>query len=452
MRDFYSELGLQLDASAEAIQQAVTAHPEKKAAADVLLHPLRKIEYDKAYHALWEIGITRAALQLNSPHWEQEQLAFMVDEQAGARFRTPQVLRRWNVMFWVSAGLLLTACTVMLFFRLCAAPVRIAVPAHHSKAQPAPVVEQWKKNALSNIASFQGKYYKVFDSSEISTVDSWASASRFCQQQHGYMAVIESAEENAFIYDWLQRQNAKDVYFGLTDKNTEGVWCSPKKGRATYLNWAPGEPNNEFGNEDYVLFYHRSPPGFWNDGTPGKNFLFICQWENARNFRAYEASTGGKVTAIHKAPPRAVASPVAPSGKAADVPKATAPPATPPDKIVGDLPPNLAGEYSGLYRAHGRLVGANLVIERKGQYSVVRFTFYPLNTATANKTNSGEYFMGIRRDATTGELVLTGEKWIHRPHDYQFVHLRGWLINDQLQGTVFTDNRDVLGQFSFKKK
>lgn len=164
---------------------------------------------------------------------------------------------------------------------------------------PNPIPQElWEKTSLSNTTSFKGKYYKVFNSSEISTVDSWEAASRFCQKHYGQLAIIESTEENTFIYAWLQRQNAKDVYFGLTDKNSEGIWRSLTKGKATYLNWAPGEPNNEFGREHYVLFYHRSPPGFWNDGTPGKNFLFICQWDNQAQFKAYTESMKAKAVLL----------------------------------------------------------------------------------------------------------------------------------------------------------
>ncbi len=150
--------------------------------------------------------------------------------------------------------------------------------------------EPWKNTAFLNINSFRGKYYKVFDSSLIKSVNNWEDAAKFCQKNYGQLAVIESHAENRFIYNWLNDNEFKDVYFGLTDKYNEGKWYSLSKGKAKYLNWAPGEPNNEFGVEHYAMFYHKSPPGFWNDGIPGKKFLFICQWDNERFFENYKMS------------------------------------------------------------------------------------------------------------------------------------------------------------------
>ena len=43
-------------------------------------------------------------------------------------------------------------------------------------------------------------------------------------------------------------------------------------------------PNNEGGNENYAMFYHKSPAYKWNDGnfgngTNGDDKTFICEWD-----------------------------------------------------------------------------------------------------------------------------------------------------------------------------
>lgn len=448
MEDLYKALGLQPDADAQDIARAVAAHPEKKNAAAVLQDPLLKAEYDEARRAMLEIGLLRAGLRSDSAHWREHQGDFVRDEQAGETVRKCRRVKQGDMLFRVLFSLLLAA-GVFLFFN----PSEFALRGGLTRQRDARSVESsqsvrqeegsrstespeaWKKTALSGIASFGDKYYKVFDSRQIAMVDSWADASRFCQQNKGLLAVIESAEENAFIYAWLQSQGAKDVYFGLTDQKNEGVWCSPTKGKATYLNWAPGEPNNEFGNEDYVLFYHRSPPGFWNDGRPGRDFLFLCQWDNTQAFRAYEERMGGRAPDIHRAKDG-----TSPAGSRA---------AAASDKAA--LPGNIAGLYKGSYQASQGETGLTLHIEQNaGVFSAV-FEFYPVGKAKT-RSNSGSYIMDVHVDEVTGEIILRGKTWIERPQNYGFVHLRGRFSGDRLSGKVFSDFRSGTRNFSVVRK
>ena len=55
----------------------------------------------------------------------------------------------------------------------------------------------------------------------------------------------------------------------------------------SYTNWAPGEPNNENGHEDYCMIYGKNEeklePGLWNDmsrdSLENYRFAFICEWD-----------------------------------------------------------------------------------------------------------------------------------------------------------------------------
>jgi hypothetical protein len=98
----------------------------------------------------------------------------------------------------------------------------------------------------------------------------WMQAMDFCQMRDTALVFIESAEENAFILEWITRTEIEgDVWIGATDRDitlqiNEGEWVwggandavqfwdgdedgDPVMNR--YENWAAGEPNND-GNED----------------------------------------------------------------------------------------------------------------------------------------------------------------------------------------------------------
>lgn len=150
---------------------------------------------------------------------------------------------------------------------------------------------------MQDIGNYRSYFYKVFDSRTVSGVADWSSAAVFCDKMFGELAVIDSAEENTYIYNWLTAQNVRNVYFGLTDLNHEGIWLTVNKTLPPFFNWADGEPNNEGGREHYAMFYHRSPPGKWNDGIPGNSFFFLCKWRSQESFLKYKntVSTGNPV-------------------------------------------------------------------------------------------------------------------------------------------------------------
>jgi hypothetical protein len=75
------------------------------------------------------------------------------------------------------------------------------------------------------------------------------------------VSINDAAEQN-----WLiQTFGGKYLYWiGLNDETTEGTfgWISGEP--VTYTNWAPGEPNDWGGDEDYAIM-NWSTPGLWND-------------------------------------------------------------------------------------------------------------------------------------------------------------------------------------------
>ena len=486
MKDFYSELGLNFGASPQEIAAAAATRPQCQNAANVLLNPLKKQMYDQAYLSMHEIGMLRAALETQSPYWVQEQASFVRTPKQGKSIRTCRQLRRSGRAFWILLILLLFANATILYLYHDKFPELNNLDtfsffkdktATESTTTDKSLLPDgvWKKEALDNIASYGGKYYKIFNSEQTKTVFSWEDAQMFCEQNFGQLAVLDSKQENDFIVDWLEKLSMKDVYFGLTDKDSEGVWVSGKGKKATYFNWAPGEPNNEFGREHYVLFYHRSPKGKWNDGVPGENFLFLCQWDSREDFSKYEQAIGSKAQKIYTgnslpsasenpkigAPTteknQSPALPTSPTGKGLNSNHAGGTPGQPTftnrssAQGSSQLKPSLPGTYDGAFETDNEPVSFTLrITQENGKFSAI-LEFYPMDPRQKNSSNSGKYRMNVKYDSLTREYIFKGEEWIERPQNGKFAHLRGKFSANSFSGTVFLDLSSPGWKFSARK-
>ena len=108
----------------------------------------------------------------------------------------------------------------------------------------------------------------------VNTVANFSAAAQAADAQFGYMAAINSSEEN----DWLfNNGGAQGDFFGLSDSDQEGefVWESGEP--LTYTNWNTGEPNDS-DNEDFGQF---TTGGKWNDnGWGGEHVLLETPGES----------------------------------------------------------------------------------------------------------------------------------------------------------------------------
>lgn len=87
----------------------------------------------------------------------------------------------------------------------------------------------------------------------------WSQAKQVCESKGGYLASINSYEENEYLANILTLQSA---WIGLSDVQSEGwfKWCSDEP--LNYTNWYPGQPNDYNGSQDYVEMLN---DGQWND-------------------------------------------------------------------------------------------------------------------------------------------------------------------------------------------
>jgi hypothetical protein len=99
----------------------------------------------------------------------------------------------------------------------------------------------------------------------------WANANQICQDNGGFLACINSQEENAYLANLLTLQSA---WIGLNDSNNDGQFEWGCGDPLDYTNWYPGQPNNYNGSQDCVEMLNN---GQWNDQYPYYLLEFIME-------------------------------------------------------------------------------------------------------------------------------------------------------------------------------
>ena len=137
------------------------------------------------------------------------------------------------------------------------------------------------EEALQNDqVTFGGHTYTMFDD----VVSTWEEAEAYCESLGGHLATITSAEEDVFLYTYLESCGKQAAFFGLNDLKTEGVWEWVTGEPVVYTNWCAGEPNNSGPGEEDVCSYSYVSPGKWNDSIFDNAIFansdtFLCEWD-----------------------------------------------------------------------------------------------------------------------------------------------------------------------------
>ena len=119
-----------------------------------------------------------------------------------------------------------------------------------------------------------------------SSFSTYATARATCTNAGFQLVQIESASENAWVYQNVSsRLGGEDVHIGGSDSGVEGSWTweagpqfwsggsggGPVGGR--YANWEPGEPNDD-GTEDCA---EMRDFGEWNDDDCLDDQRYVCR-------------------------------------------------------------------------------------------------------------------------------------------------------------------------------
>lgn len=119
-----------------------------------------------------------------------------------------------------------------------------------------------------------GRMYKVFDVNV-----SWFDAYTRCESLGGHLVTITSAEEQAFIENYMSSISFTNyAWIGAYTDSVNWKWVTGEE--FEYTNWNAGEPNCTDGVEFFAHLNHSNNIGKWNDFSPIVNQLaFICEWE-----------------------------------------------------------------------------------------------------------------------------------------------------------------------------
>jgi len=119
--------------------------------------------------------------------------------------------------------------------------------------------------------AYNGKFYLL------SNAATWKEAQAQAVSLGGNLVTVNDAAENQFLVNTFG--GTEGLWIGLTDEVTEGTFKWANGEAVTYTNWAPGEPNNGGGDQDYA-FINFVNPGQWDDIAGGTVFRGIIEIAN----------------------------------------------------------------------------------------------------------------------------------------------------------------------------
>jgi hypothetical protein len=120
------------------------------------------------------------------------------------------------------------------------------------------------------------------------------AAEAIASQLGGHLVTINDAAENDWVFTNFSSYGSSTLYLwiGLNDDAQEGnfIWSSGEP--ATYLNWAPGEPNNGGGfypyeNHTLMRLASTSYNGFWNDAIDSQKHLALVEVKPPQTVRTH---------------------------------------------------------------------------------------------------------------------------------------------------------------------
>jgi len=69
---------------------------------------------------------------------------------------------------------------------------------------------------------------------------SWSNATVYCEEMGAALTSIHSSGENEFLWSEFGAG-----WIGLSDADNETFWKWVDGSKINYVNWVPGEPNND---------------------------------------------------------------------------------------------------------------------------------------------------------------------------------------------------------------
>ncbi|XP_052076438.1 lectin BRA-3-like [Mytilus californianus] len=120
------------------------------------------------------------------------------------------------------------------------------------------------------------------------TKQEWQNASEICKNNGGYLATLETADENQLVKDYVGSLGSKDFFIGGSDLQTEGTFLWEHSGvlinlhgSGLFYDWmSTNQPDNGNGNQHCMVLAGRYGHK-WNDVQCTVARAFICEKDPA---------------------------------------------------------------------------------------------------------------------------------------------------------------------------
>ncbi|KAM3850436.1 macrophage mannose receptor 1-like [Diretmus argenteus] len=107
----------------------------------------------------------------------------------------------------------------------------------------------------------------------------WSEAQTECRKEGGDLASIHNVEDQSFVISQLGYGTNDELWIGLNERTTEGLFDWGDHSTVTFTSWEFGKPSTSDSQEDCVLI--RGEKGNWADALCEDKHGFICMKKSA---------------------------------------------------------------------------------------------------------------------------------------------------------------------------
>ncbi|XP_059411184.1 tetranectin [Carassius carassius] len=107
---------------------------------------------------------------------------------------------------------------------------------------------------------------------------SYHTASEDCIAKGGILSTPLSSDENMRLYDYVRQSIGPDaeIWLGINDMQTEGVWMDQAGSSIRYKNWKPPQPDGRSAENCAVL--SGASGGKWLDENCSEQRASVCEF------------------------------------------------------------------------------------------------------------------------------------------------------------------------------
>ncbi|XP_023259418.1 macrophage mannose receptor 1-like [Seriola lalandi dorsalis] len=110
------------------------------------------------------------------------------------------------------------------------------------------------------------------------TPQTWMNAQKECRKEHGDLVSIRNVEDQSFVISQLGYTSTDELWIGLNDRKTEGLFDWSDQSTVSFTSWEYGKPAVSTAEEDCVLI--TGEKGNWADRLCDEKHGFICKKES----------------------------------------------------------------------------------------------------------------------------------------------------------------------------